>query len=209
MELNSVQGIYVRKRNLIYFGKFLRQLVMDSKLLRMGEKVLHYNCSRVLCKGNVFGQNGCSCKKEVFWLRYWTEKCLASAETCSVAKQKMWWSGGVCSSKCFLLFRKKWYSFSKFVCLMCELQTSFQDSWHRPVTHLSCMHFCLLSNIQQEIGRVKVNTVGSYADCGDFSFANLISFILAVFFFKHRTFYSWCSEFQWKIRIQVRSLDFL
>lgn len=70
MELNLVQGIYIRKRNLIYFGKFLRQLVTDSKLLLMGEKVLHCNCSRVLCKGNVLGQNGHSCKKEVFWLLY-------------------------------------------------------------------------------------------------------------------------------------------
>lgn len=70
MELNLVQGIYIRKRNLIYFGKFLRQLVTDSKLLLMGEKVLHCNCSRVLCKGNVLGQNGHSCKKGVFCLLY-------------------------------------------------------------------------------------------------------------------------------------------
>lgn len=166
MELNLAQGIYIRKRNLIYFGKFLRQLVTDSKLLLMGEKVLHCNCSRVLCKGNVFGQNSHSCKEEVFWLLYWTGKCLASAGACSedkssVAKQKMWWSAEVCSPKCLVLFRKKWCSFYKFICLMCELQISFQDSWYRPVTHLSCMLSWLLPKIQQEIGKVKVNTVGS------------------------------------------------
>lgn len=61
-----MQGVYIRKRNLIYFGTFLRQLVTDSRLLLMSEKVLHCNCSRVLCKGNVFGQNGCSCKRKCF-----------------------------------------------------------------------------------------------------------------------------------------------
>lgn len=47
---------------------------------------------------------------------------------------------------------------------MCDLQISSQDSWHRPATHLSCMHFCLLPKIQQEIRKVKVNSLGSYAD---------------------------------------------
>lgn len=70
MELNLVQVISIRKRNLIYSGKFLRQLVTDCKLLLMGEKVLCCNCSRVLCKGNVLRQTGHSCKKEVFWLLY-------------------------------------------------------------------------------------------------------------------------------------------
>lgn len=89
----------------------------------------------------------------------------------------------MCSSKCFFLFRKKWYFFYKFAGLMCELQISFQDSWHRPVTHLSCRLFCLLPNIQQEIGKVKVNTVGSYADYGDCNFPNLIWFTLAIYTF--------------------------
>lgn len=32
-------GYLHKEKNLIYFGRFLRQLVMDSKLLLMGEKV--------------------------------------------------------------------------------------------------------------------------------------------------------------------------
>lgn len=136
----------------------------------------------MLCKGNVFGQNCHSCKKEVFWLLYCTGKCLASTGACSVSEQKMW-SAAVCSSKCFLLFTKKLYSFYEFVCLMCELQISFQDSWHRPVTHLSCRLFSLLPNIQQEIRKVKVNTVDSYADYGDCNFPNLIWFTLAVYIY--------------------------
>lgn len=94
---------------------------------------------------------------------------------------------------------------------MCELQISFQDSWHKPVTHLICMLFCLLPEIQQEIRKVKVSTVGSFADYGDCSFPDFLILVsLAVIFSQVWIFfYSRCSESQWKIRIWVSFLTFL
>lgn len=92
---------------------------------------------------------------------------------------------------------------------MCELQLSFQDSGHRSVTHLSCMLFCLLPKIQQEIRKVKVNTVCSYADYGDCSFPNLIWFTLAVFFFLSTGLsIPDTLNFSEKIRIQMSFLTF-
>lgn len=96
------------------------------------------------------------------------------------------------------LGKKPQYSSYKFVCLMCELQISFQDSWHKPVTHLICMLFCLLPEIQQEIRKVKVSTVGSFADYGDCSFPDFLILVsLAVIFSQVWIFfYSRCSESQ-------------
>lgn len=69
IELNSVQCIQIRKRDLLYLGnKYLGQLVTDSNLLVIGKQVPHCNCSAVLFEGNELGQNSRSCEEEVFWL---------------------------------------------------------------------------------------------------------------------------------------------
>lgn len=117
------------------------------------------------------------------WLECWTQ--LRRWELTSWAKNVEIEYGSLLLKAFPFLFEKiNQYSSYKFVCLMCELQISFQDDWHRFVTCSFCMLFCLLPKIQQEIRKRKVSAEGSFADYRDCRFPDfLILFTLAEFFF--------------------------